>query len=252
MAKYNASLLIDRQFGDLTVIQAVTLTKCLCQCTCGGTRVAYAADLLGGKKYVSCGCKRRLGMFKNGHSLGGKRSLTAASYKNAKSRCNNPTNIGYSRYGGRGIEFRFQSIEELIADIGPRLSKEYSLDRKDTNGHYEIGNVKWSTAVQQLTNTTRSIHITWNGVTQTLGEWAVELGIASSTAGFRFHSQWCVQCLLFNPPFQGCAHIPEEARAANKLRNVEAWKKRRLVKKAINKGRNAERKETKRELAPAQ
>jgi hypothetical protein len=50
-----------------------------------------------------------------------------------------------------GIEFRFQSVTELFAEIGDRpLGK--TLDRKDFNGHYEPGNVRWADATEQANN----------------------------------------------------------------------------------------------------
>jgi hypothetical protein len=55
-------------------------------------------------------------------------------------------------YGGRGIEFRFISIEQFFAELGPRASPAHSLDRKDNDGHYEPGNVRWATKTEQQLN----------------------------------------------------------------------------------------------------
>lgn len=69
-------------------------------------------------------------------------------------RCTNPNEPAYPNYGGRGIEFRFPSILEaglwVVANIGLEENKE--LDRADNNGHYEPGNLKWSTRRQQAAN----------------------------------------------------------------------------------------------------
>lgn len=40
---------------------------------------------------------------------------------------------------------------DLIKAIGVRPNG-YTLDRIDTNGHYEIGNVRWATRKEQATN----------------------------------------------------------------------------------------------------
>jgi len=74
-----------------------------------------------------------------------------SSYKNARNRCNNPNNKNYKYYGGRGIEFRFKDFNEFFNHIGSRPVGT-SLDRIKTEGHYETGNVKWSTPQQQVDN----------------------------------------------------------------------------------------------------
>jgi len=73
------------------------------------------------------------------------------SFYEAKQRCTNPRNPDYPQYGGRGIEFRFQSVEELLAEIGDRPPGK-TLDRKNPNGHYEPGNVRWADYREQANN----------------------------------------------------------------------------------------------------
>ena len=49
----------------------------------------------------------------------------------------------------------FLSFDEFYACIGPRPSKDYSLERVDNNGNYEPGNVKWATRSEQQQNKRR-------------------------------------------------------------------------------------------------
>jgi hypothetical protein len=69
-------------------------------------------------------------------------------YAQAKSRCQCSTNSRYSRYGGRGIEFRFISFAQFLSVLGICPAGK-TLDRIDNDGHYEIGNVRWATKEEQ-------------------------------------------------------------------------------------------------------
>jgi len=83
-------------------------------------------------------------------------------------RCENLNAFGYHSYGGRGIRVcdRWHDIAVFIADIeqeiGPRSTDRhpsgrwiYTLDRRDVNGDYEPGNVRWATAAEQQANRRR-------------------------------------------------------------------------------------------------
>ena len=76
------------------------------------------------------------------------------SYTNARQRCRNPKNTHYAEYGARGIEFRFNTFREFLAAVGPRPEPKrlYSLNRINNDGHYEVGNLKWSTRREQALN----------------------------------------------------------------------------------------------------
>ncbi len=82
----------------------------------------------------------------------GKRWPEYEAYIGAKGRCTNPKDKSYINYGGRGIEFRYVSFEQFIADVGRRPYPRYTLERKNNNGHYEVGNCKWATMKEQLKN----------------------------------------------------------------------------------------------------
>jgi hypothetical protein len=74
------------------------------------------------------------------------------AYYSAKGRCNNVKDESYPDYGGRGIKFNFVSFEEFLRELGLRPSSNHSLDRINNDGNYEIGNVRWATAKEQLYN----------------------------------------------------------------------------------------------------
>jgi len=56
------------------------------------------------------------------------------------------------------VEFRFESYEQFLAEIGPRPDG-MTLDRIDPMGHYEPGNVRWATLLEQAQN--RNPRFTW-------------------------------------------------------------------------------------------
>jgi hypothetical protein len=74
-----------------------------------------------------------------------------AAYHNAKRRCTSPRAEHYACYGGRGIKFLFTSFGQFFSELGPRPNG-MTLDRKDNDGHYESGNVRWATPEQQANN----------------------------------------------------------------------------------------------------
>ena len=54
-------------------------------------------------------------------------------------------------------------------DVGPRPSREHSLDRKNVDGHYELGNCRWATRREQYLNR-RTIPISRQDLQQWLGD----------------------------------------------------------------------------------
>jgi len=109
---------------------------------------------------------------------------TYSSWTNMVQRCTNPHAPNYKNYGGRGIQvcemFR-ESFEAFVMCVGERPGPEFTIDRIDTNGHYEPGNVRWITRTEQNHNRRDNIHVELEGVTKTVFEWVQELGLAKST-----------------------------------------------------------------------
>lgn len=98
-------------------------------------------------------------------------------------RCYLPTRLAFKDYGGRGIKVcdRWLKFENFLADMGERPEGDWSIDRMDTNGNYEPGNCRWATRLQQNQNRRGNHAVEFNGKTQTLRQWARELGINYKT-----------------------------------------------------------------------
>jgi hypothetical protein len=74
-----------------------------------------------------------------------------------KYRCFNPKCRWWPNYGGRGITVSPRwlgkdGFEHFMADVGKRPSRKHSLDRKNNDGNYEPGNVRWATPKAQANN----------------------------------------------------------------------------------------------------
>jgi hypothetical protein len=71
-------------------------------------------------------------------------SAEFAAFNNAKQRCQNPNHPKYPHFGARGICVLFRDFMHFLHDIGPKPAGMV-LGRKDNDGHYEPGNVRWAT-----------------------------------------------------------------------------------------------------------
>lgn len=141
------------------------------------------------------------GKIKHGHNrkFTGK-SPTYSCWDSMKQRCRNPKHIAYRYYGGRGIKVcdRWNQFENFLADMGERPSARHSLDRyPDTDGHYEPGNVRWTTKREQALNrNSGNLRLyEYHGKTQTLAEWAREYGFVRETLDARLRQMSIAQAL---------------------------------------------------------
>lgn len=121
------------------------------------------------------------------------------AYRFARARCQNEADPNYRNYGKRGIKFLFESYEQFFAEVGPRPSEKHSLERKDNDGNYEPGNVKWATMKEQ-SNNRRTCHvITFQNQVRNLMQWAAHLGVKASLLYKRKSRGWCDACTLSFP-----------------------------------------------------
>lgn len=211
-----------QKFGKLTVLEyagssttrSQKLAQWLCQCECGTIKIIVGRDMAkpGPKRTVSCGCvfaETNRWRRKRGRDLSQiSYSREYAAFHSAKARCENPTDKSYHHYGERGIKFLLTSIEEMLADIGHRPSPNHSLDRKDVNGHYEKGNIRWATPTEQMRNRQHHTTIEAFGRSQILAEWVEESPQSRTTISHRLKSGWCAECAISNDAHQSCPHRP--------------------------------------------
>jgi len=107
------------------------------------------------KRFISHGDPLTLKVSSPGNDI--KNNPLYTIWADIRTRCTNANRPCYKNYGGRGIKMcpTWQGpggFLKFAADVGERPSKDYSIDRIDNNGHYEPGNIKWSTRHEQTAN----------------------------------------------------------------------------------------------------
>lgn len=185
--------IIGLRSGQLTVVAfshresrpGLTRLFWRCRCDCGSEKVLLGQKLREGKA-KSCGsCEKPGG---NRTDWPGYSSLKAAL-----ARCGNPKNRAYPDYGGRGIRVCDRwthgdgvktGFECFFEDIGPRPSPDHSIDRIETDGHYEPGNCRWSTKKVQQQNQRRAIYAMVGGVKVPLKKYVARTGLCYETIRF--------------------------------------------------------------------
>lgn len=164
-----------------------------CRCDCGANTVVYAQNLQCGRTR-SCGCLRKEYAAINGAKSrrhGMEDTRTYRAWAGAKSRCQNPNDPGYKRYGGRGIRIceRWQFFVNFLADMGEAPAR-LEIDRIDNDGNYEPGNCRWTTRQKNAQNRRGVRNITFNGRTQCLAAWARDTGLGSTCISQRLARGW--------------------------------------------------------------
>ncbi len=189
--------LVGRRFGRLVALERTERhgkATWRCRCDCGAESVVVRGNLLHGTTR-SCGCLKREVTAKGAHVTHGATRGTYAQFpreygvwRTMISRCTNPNVKRYGRYGARGIrvcERWLHDFATFFADMGPRPSPKHSIERKNTDGHYEPDNCCWATHRAQMNNTSTNRRITAFSRTLTVAEWMRETGLSRATISKR-------------------------------------------------------------------
>lgn len=190
------------RFGSLTALgpqeRKASGVFWLCKCDCGKLHSVSARNLVH-NVVRSCGCKQSVmgRAIKHGHTSWYGMTPEYKCWLSIKNRCRNKKN-----YGARGIRVCprwYNDFPTFLADMGPRPSPHHSIERIDTNGHYEPSNCKWATLVEQANNKRSNVVVTAYGKTQTCAQWARQLGIKRGTLYRRLYKGWTIEAALSTP-----------------------------------------------------
>jgi predicted nucleic acid-binding Zn ribbon protein len=109
-------------------------------------------------------------------------------WKGIKSRTLNKNNPKYCKYGAKGVSICDRWKDDFPAfykDMGPRPSKQHSIERINNNVGYEPGNCIWALAKVQANNTSKNKTYSLNGLTLTVAQWADRTGISYTALYYR-------------------------------------------------------------------
>lgn len=167
------------------------------ECSCGSPARFVRIDGIRNGTSMSCGCLRLEATTKHGMWS----QPIFKVWKAMISRCTNPKDKRYNRYGQRGIKIceRWMSLESFIEDMGSNYKKGLTIDRINNNGDYEPSNCKWSTRAQQNRNYSRNIILHHNGKSMCALDWALELNISPYTIYSRKKAGWSDEDSLTKP-----------------------------------------------------
>ena len=189
--------LLGLAFGKLTVVGPTFRLPCgtagkarkhvVALCECGTYSVFWENNLLSGRS-KSCGCWQRALLKAAAQTHGLSSAPEYSCWLSMIRRCYDEHHGEFKNYGGRGLVVHgewLKSVEAFISDvrrdIGKRPSRFYSIDRIDTNGHYEPGNIRWSTQSVQNRNRRNNRSVTIDGVTKLAVEWIEEYSLNPNT-----------------------------------------------------------------------
>lgn len=185
-----------QRFGRLTAIQREANSRSekqrwLFRCDCGNECIIGIHEIRRGDSR-SCGCLRAALTGDRFRAHGKARSADYRSWASLIQRCENPKSNGFTNYGARGIKVcdRWQKFNNFYADMGPKPSSNYSIDRIDVNGNYEPNNCRWATKHQQLRNMRKNRFVLVCGRMVTIAEAGELTGISVATIRSRLVRGW--------------------------------------------------------------
>jgi len=194
--------LVGQKFGRLTVIEYSHTNryyywKCICEC--GNEHIASSGNLKFGNT-KSCGCYGKQMLLESNLKHGKYPKNLYEKWHGIKSRCYNNKDSNFYLYGGRGIKVCDEWKNSYIAFRDWALTNGYqeglTIDRIDNNGNYCPENCRWATIKEQANNRRDNKLITYNSKTQTVSQWADELGLNYCVLNGRLRKGWSIERAL--------------------------------------------------------
>lgn len=143
-----------------------------------------------------------MGREQHGNTIRRKQSPEYVAWSGIKKRCLCKNTNGWHNYGGRGIgicdEFK-SSFSAFLAEVGPRPSPDYSIERIDNDNGYVKGNIRWAVRKEQARNKRTNHVLTIDGESRSVAEWSEISGINYRTILSRLVSGIDAKLAVFSP-----------------------------------------------------
>lgn len=142
--------------------------------------------------------KDRLSEYRKEHYTG-----LYGSWYAMKQRCDNPNNINYKNYGGRGITYPddWKTFKGFSKDMQQRYRHGLTIERKDVNGNYSRDNCIWATRKTQNNNKRKHTLISYQGQIKSIAQWSEYLEINYHTLLSRYLRKWPTDRIM-NPELE--------------------------------------------------
>lgn len=174
-----------------------------CLCDCGNATTSSGFTLRNGEA-KSCGCLTTEQLIARATTHKKSHDAEYRCWAGMLQRCDNPKTSRYSRYGGRGIKVceRWYCFEDFYADMGPRPTRDHSIERINNDGNYTPGNCRWATSKEQNHNKSSNRIVEYRGQEMPL-QTAIELAnspVNRNTVQGRLRRGWSVALAIEAPP----------------------------------------------------
>ncbi len=124
-------------------------------------------------------------------------------YSTMCQRCSNPNHIGWSAYGGRGIQvcddWRLDAATFYQWALANGYADDLCIDRINNNQGYSPENCRWVSYRDNSNNRNDNVLLLHDGRTQTIAQWARERGLAIDTLWRRLKRGWSVSDAITMP-----------------------------------------------------
>lgn len=187
---------IQKQYGEWTVLSWSRVkghdVSVRCKCSCGFEKEVKWFDLRTGRSKQCLWCSSKKNLRLNPKKFHNARLRNI--YRGMIRRCSDPTCQSYSDYGGRGIKICSEWLSDYNAfeiwSIENGYCNDLTIERNNVNGDYSPDNCCWILFREQLSNTRRTVRLTYQGKTQTASQWSRELGISVGVITNRIRLGW--------------------------------------------------------------